>query len=351
MATKLGKNITNFFSPNRAARGPGKNVTSTEKKRLAKKVETVVKEEQQLEVVVPGLESMPEAAKNGVAEKVTEKIETPVHENSVAKEAVERAVESRSQEKIIQSEEKENVVPEVGDEAIPTPVEQSLQTHATTKTTTKKIKQKEDLDDDDYTPEKLKKKKGKKKPKREPKPDPKQPLITQFIRRSRRVPADLKRKQDVDQLKHYLMTANDEKLEHIVMKSTEYKGRGIFAARKMKKGEFVVEYAGDLLTMEEGRDRETEYQRDTDIGCYIYFFSFKGKRYCIDATTESGRYGRLLNHSKQRANCKTRLVEEPEGIPRLIIEVKDDVDEGTELLYDYGDRSQKSLKAHPWLKQ
>merc|ERR1711881_663683 len=165
-----------------------------------------------------------------------------------------------------------------------------------------------------------------------------------------RVPTDMKRKQELDQLKHYLACPKDEQLEHIVMKQTELKGRGIFAAKKLTKGDFVVEYAGDLMSMEEGKDREAEYQKDSEIGCYIYFFSFKGKRYCIDATAESGRYGRLLNHSKTRANCKTRLVEEPEGIPRLIIEAKVDIEEDAELLYDYGDRSQKALKAHPWLK-
>lgn len=134
------------------------------------------------------------------------------------------------------------------------------------------------------------------------------------------------------------------------MRNTELKGRGIFAARKLAKGEFVVEYVGDLLSMEEGKAREDEYIKDPSIGSYVYFFCFKGKRYCIDATAESGRYGRLLNHSKTKPNCKTRLVEEPEGIPRLIIEAKVNIPEDTELLYDYGDRSQKALKAHPWLK-
>lgn len=182
---------------------------------------------------------------------------------------------------------------------------------------------------------------------------PNQKKITDFnfIRRSRRVPTTEKRKIEEQQLKFYLASDKDEKLDHIVMKMTEGKGRGIFANKDLSKGDFVVEYAGDLMSLEEGKAREDEYSEDAEIGCYIYFFSFKGKRYCIDATAESGRYGRLLNHSKQKANCKTRLVEEPEGIPRLIIEAKVDIKKDVELLYDYGDRSAKALKAHPWLKE
>ena len=36
-------------------------------------------------------------------------------------------------------------------------------------------------------------------------------------------------------------------------------------------------------------------------------------------------------------------------IPRLILVAKKVVEKGEELLYDYGDRSKESLKAHPWL--
>ena len=35
--------------------------------------------------------------------------------------------------------------------------------------------------------------------------------------------------------------------------------------------------------------------------------------------------------------------------PRLILVAKHDIEPGTELLYDYGDRSKESLAVHPWL--
>ena len=99
---------------------------------------------------------------------------------------------------------------------------------------------------------------------------PNQKKITDFnfIRRSRRVPTTEKRKIEEQQLKFYLASDKDEKLDHIVMKMTEGKGRGIFANKDLSKGDFIVEYAGDLMSLEEGKAKEDEYSEDAEIGCY-----------------------------------------------------------------------------------
>ena len=68
----------------------------------------------------------------------------------------------------------------------------------------------------------------------------------------------------------------------------------------------------------------------------------------MDATRETTRLGRLINHSKA-GNCQTRL-HDIDGKPHLILVAARDVDAEEELLYDYGDRSKASLSAHPWLK-
>lgn len=68
----------------------------------------------------------------------------------------------------------------------------------------------------------------------------------------------------------------------------------------------------------------------------------------VDATKETDRLGRLINHSKT-GNCQTKL-HDINGIPHLILVASRDIEEGEELLYDYGDRSKASLAAHPWLK-
>jgi histone-lysine N-methyltransferase SETD8 len=80
----------------------------------------------------------------------------------------------------------------------------------------------------------------------------------------------------------------------------------------------------------------------------MYFFEFKSKKYCIDATSESGRLGRLLNHSKINSNCHTKLVD-IDSKPVLTILASRDIKQGEELTYDYGDRSKFTLEAHPWL--
>ena len=118
--------------------------------------------------------------------------------------------------------------------------------------------------------------------------------------------------------------------------------------KSFDKGDFVVEYAGDLIDIGTAKDLETKYSLDSSKGCYMYYFKQKGKQYCIDATEETGRYGRLLNHSRVSPNCVTKVIMLGDT-PRLILVAKHHIDIGEELLYDYGDRSKESLKAHPWL--
>ena len=71
--------------------------------------------------------------------------------------------------------------------------------------------------------------------------------------------------------------------------------------------------------------------------------------YC-DATKESGDYGRLINHSKKKANCYLKVYCIDQEV-RLVIKAKQQIKPGEELLYPYGDTSPKSLEDHPWLKE
>lgn len=67
----------------------------------------------------------------------------------------------------------------------------------------------------------------------------------------------------------------------------------------------------------------------------------------VDATKETDRLGRLINHSRC-GNLVTKVVE-VKGTPRLILIAKRDIDVDEELCYDYGDRSREALRHHPWL--
>eukprot|EP00092_Neocalanus_flemingeri_P018244 GFUD01019744.1.p1 GENE.GFUD01019744.1~~GFUD01019744.1.p1 ORF type:complete len:312 (-),score=84.47 GFUD01019744.1:325-1260(-) len=173
--------------------------------------------------------------------------------------------------------------------------------------------------------------------------------LTNFFptrRSDRKSKADLLKEQ-TDSMEAALIAQDDTKLgiEVVMM---DNKGRGIKAVKNFSKGEFVVEYAGDLVDVKTAEDLEAKYSMDTSKGCYMYYFKYKGKQYCVDATSESGRFGRLLNHSRIHPNCRTKVVM-LDDIPRLILVAKQDILAGTELLFDYGDRSKESLKAHPWL--
>ncbi|XP_042297856.1 N-lysine methyltransferase KMT5A isoform X2 [Sceloporus undulatus] len=126
------------------------------------------------------------------------------------------------------------------------------------------------------------------------------------------------------------------------------KGRGVIATKQFHRGDFVVEYHGDLIEITDAKKREAAYAQDPSTGCYMYYFQYLSKTYCVDATKETSRLGRLINHSKC-GNCQTKL-HDINGIPHLILVASRDIKAGEELLYDYGDRSKASLEAHPWLK-
>lgn len=143
--------------------------------------------------------------------------------------------------------------------------------------------------------------------------------------------------------------------EGLEIRNCPIKQRGIYSTREFKKGDFVVEYRGTFFypeNIEESYAQESKYYEDPETGSYMYWFDYKGKKYCIDATAESPFYGRLLNHSCKVPNCATKPLDMQDPIDpvRLIIYAKEDIPSGTELLYDYGDRSKQSLEIHPWLK-
>ena len=154
------------------------------------------------------------------------------------------------------------------------------------------------------------------------------------------------------------------------------KGRGIRATKPFKKGDFLVEYAGELIDDATAKLRDAQYDRDPGSfgmfffgpfvkrcyslaltfqkscyslaltfkksvilwpiykyvyfflqGSYVYYFKDNGQRWCIDATVDTGRFGRLVNHSRKNPNCQTRVCR-IEGGPRLILFAKKDINEG-----------------------
>ncbi|XP_074640404.1 N-lysine methyltransferase KMT5A-like [Tubulanus polymorphus] len=165
------------------------------------------------------------------------------------------------------------------------------------------------------------------------------------VRRSdRRCKTDIEKQNKLD-IEDAILQGKEEGLKVIEFPQ---KGRGVVADKDFKRGDFVVEYAGDLIDLNVAKDREVEYGKNSDIGCYMYYFKHKNQNYCVDATKESGRLGRLINHSSKMGNCMTRVVAIGER-PYLILVAARNITKGEELLYDYGDRNKDSLQSHPWL--
>ncbi|CAH1231381.1 N-lysine methyltransferase KMT5A-B-like [Branchiostoma lanceolatum] len=166
-----------------------------------------------------------------------------------------------------------------------------------------------------------------------------------FVRRSaRKSQAELKQEKE-EWIEQQILANAEEGMEVV---DIEGKGRGVVATRSFGRGDFVVEYAGDLIDTKMAKDREAKYAEDPSTGCYMYYFKYKNKTYCVDATAESGRLGRLINHSVKHKNLMTRSISAG-GLPRLILLAARDIQVGEELQYDYGDRSKASLESHPWL--
>uniref|UniRef100_A0A8D2DIC0 N-lysine methyltransferase KMT5A n=1 Tax=Sciurus vulgaris TaxID=55149 RepID=A0A8D2DIC0_SCIVU len=102
------------------------------------------------------------------------------------------------------------------------------------------------------------------------------------------------------------------------------KGRGVIATKQFSQGDFITD----------AKKREALYAQDPSTGCYMYYFQYLSKTYCVGATPETNRLGRLINHS-QRGNCQTKL-HDINGVPHLILIASRDIAAGEELLYDYG---------------
>ncbi|XP_060064578.1 N-lysine methyltransferase KMT5A-like [Ylistrum balloti] len=173
-------------------------------------------------------------------------------------------------------------------------------------------------------------------------------LVTDYFpvrRSSRRCKSDIEKEVMTD-IEDKILNKKEEGLKIVEM---ENKGRGIVSTKAFKRGDFVVEYAGDLIALSDAKEKERIYSENPETGCYMYYFHHKNNSYCIDATAESGRLGRLINHSRTAANCRTKLVE-VNNKPYLTLVAARDIHLGEELLYDYGDRSKSSVESHPWLK-
>lgn len=116
---------------------------------------------------------------------------------------------------------------------------------------------------------------------------------------------------------------------------SEEVGWGLFASRSFKKGEFLAEYTGVVLPVTLTRLPFSAYTLQWSV------FGLLARSFVIDAE-KFGNEGRFMNHSS-RPNVKL-IGAYDRGIVHPVLVVCDDVCEGQELLFDYGEDYWKDRK-------
>jgi uncharacterized protein len=114
----------------------------------------------------------------------------------------------------------------------------------------------------------------------------------------------------------------------ISVRNSRIHGRGVYAARRIAKGERVIEYKGEIITWKEADRRPPS---DPDDPHHTFFFSLDDGKHVIDAAVD-GNAARWINHSCD-PNCET---EEDDDEDRVYIVALRDIRPGEELFYDYG---------------
>lgn len=109
-----------------------------------------------------------------------------------------------------------------------------------------------------------------------------------------------------------------------VVRRSKIQGRGGWATRDIKKGEWVVEYTGEKITWAES-DRRYD---DEKMSRHHTFLFTLDKRYVIDAAHE-GNDARFINHSCD-PNCEAIITK-----GHIYIAALKRIRKGEELVYDY----------------
>ena len=120
-----------------------------------------------------------------------------------------------------------------------------------------------------------------------------------------------------------------KKYAKLDIKRTGRKGHGLFTKQPLKKGQFIIEYVGEVLHEDEYRVRKARYESEEKR--HYYFMTLSSSE-TIDAA-ERGNAGRFLNHSC-RPNCETQkwMVN---GELCIGIYALEDITNETELTFDY----------------
>ncbi|KAL4138859.1 hypothetical protein PRIC2_002362 [Phytophthora ramorum] len=107
-------------------------------------------------------------------------------------------------------------------------------------------------------------------------------------------------------------------------------GWGAFATEPIKRGEFIYEYHGALLSQDEAERRGSIYDKMT-----ISFLFDVDDDSVVDAIRK-GNKSKFANHSAVYQKCKGKVLTVGGGEHRISIWAQQDIAKGEELFFDYG---------------
>ncbi|KAK9872152.1 hypothetical protein WA026_016206 [Henosepilachna vigintioctopunctata] len=124
------------------------------------------------------------------------------------------------------------------------------------------------------------------------------------------------------------------------LKIVEYdvKGLSLITTTSISAGNFVCEYAGVIITRDMAKKRYPLYKEKYGknyIFCINEQFGEDTYKTIIDPT-ECGNIGRYINHSCG-PNCSLYVIRIRNGLPKLCIFANEDISDGDEICFNYGD--------------
>ncbi|XP_057662374.1 probable histone-lysine N-methyltransferase set-23 [Diorhabda carinulata] len=118
------------------------------------------------------------------------------------------------------------------------------------------------------------------------------------------------------------------------------KGYGLYTSKLIYTGNFICEYAGEVLTDTEAKSRYKTYTKNNQpnyIFCLKERFGDKLLKTFIDPTTY-GNIGRYINHSCN-PNCNLIIIRENSTIPIVAIFAARNIEPNEEITFNYGEET------------
>lgn len=125
------------------------------------------------------------------------------------------------------------------------------------------------------------------------------------------------------------------------------RGRGVRARIPIERSTIIGRYEGVRLNKEQGEAREGAL--GGGVPCYMFWFVWRSRWHCVDAT-DSTHMSRFINHSRRHHNVRPKLVVQ-DFEPVIVFVTTRRIEEGEEILFDYGDRRRDVISSNPWLKE